>query len=310
MSRRSTVVVVALLLAVLLAPALAADKVTLRYAYKQGQRYQASVINESVIAQETGVGLPTLLKQRTVIDMDMEVLSVDPDGAAEIKLTYQRIAVLQDFPQMKIDYDSGDPLKKDVDHPMLVGYKALIGRSITMKMSSIGVVKSIQGLNDLVQAILERIPEGPGREAARAQLAKSMDEEHFGQRMGSMGVHFPEQPVAVGDSWHNDQNTDMGFIKLAIGSDYKVEKITDDDVELSLAGTIKSGGDPDADVPVTATIGDKSHQSGTLHLSRNNPAVSTSKVSQVINMTVTVGQQSITQTVSGTVTSITKLAEK
>lgn len=300
---------VMLIIALVAVPSFAADKVLLRYAYKAGEKYVTSMTQHSDISQQVGPN-SVEMKQDIVMDMRIDVLSVDPQGVAELKYTYDHVALKQDSAGGKLDYDSTDPARKDVTSPAIMGYKALVGQSITAFVSPNGEVKGAKGFDKIADAVLAQVPEGEQREAARAQIGKMFSEERFNQQMAGLSVQLPEAPVAVGSSWHRDQNTEMGFVNFTIKSDYKVSKITHDSVEVALTGTVVPGAAPAGDIPMSVTIGDKSTQHGTIHMNPANPAITDSTVSQALNLVMTVQGQSINQTVASTVNVSTKLADK
>ncbi len=298
--------VVCLLLCLLIVPSWAADKVLLRHTFKPGDRYTGTVTSKQTITQQLGAEKSPPIEANLIIVMDMEVLKVQPDGSADLKITYTRFAQKLDSPQMKLDYDSGDPLKKDVTHPAIAAYKAMLGHSFNITMDTRGQTTKVEGIEKLRDAILDGIPEGPAREAARKQIGKSMTDEHIARQM-SRSV-FPVEPVIVGDSWKEEVKLDMSMFALTTRSDYKVTGITDKAVEIAVEGTIDSG-EPDPDVPLTATIHEGSSQKGSMVVDRTNPTLVTLVVDQNIDMTVSLSGRSIQQSVRSTTTVVTKRAE-
>jgi len=291
------------------AQAFSADKVVLRHVYKAGEKYLAVISQDTDINQQPpGGGNPVAIKQTMRMDMSMNVLSVADDGTADVKVTYDHVALKQDSPYGKTDYDSADPGKKDANDPVLVGFKALLGQSLTMTITRRGEVKKVQGINKIIDAVLEQVPAGEQREAARRQVGQMMNEEHFSEQMSGLGVTFPEEAIGVGDAWDREQKMDLGFVNLVVKTNYKIDRMVGDAVEMTVVGTVSSGGEPAAGTPLKVSIEPGSRQQGKVTLSRANPTLADTQVTQHIIMTVTVGPQSIKQTVDGTVSVTVKRA--
>jgi hypothetical protein len=276
----------------------AAEKVLLRCSYKVGDKYLAVMESERNITQEVA-GQTNRVKQTMRMDMGMEVLAVDPQGTAEVKYTHRRIALKMDSPRATLDYDSGDPAKANVDHPMLIGFKVLVGKSIILTLTNRGEVKGVKGVKEIMDGIIAQIPEGPEREAARRQLAGTMDEERFSQQMTGFSVLLPAEPMDVGDSWKGEQKTDLGFMSVLLKTDYQVEKITPDAVEVAVNSRIETvpGTAPDPNMNVTMKEG---RLSGTTRINRANAALAVGTLTQNVKMDVTTNGRTEKREITGT----------
>lgn len=291
------VVLVVLLLA---ASTVCAEKVLLRCKYKAGDKYLATMVSDQDISQE----LPertNKMSQVMRMEMGMDVLSVDGEGTAEVKVTYRRIALKQDSQFYRLDYDSADPEKSKATHPALVGFKGLVGKSLTLTMSSRGEIKGVKGLNELMEAVLQEIPEGQGREQARAQLAQTMNDERFSQQMSAFSLLFPEEPVGVGDTWRREQKMNMGFLSFTVRTNYTVQDVAHADVRLGVESTIEPGGEPDEKMPMTIAL-EEGKQSGTTKVNRANAILVESNIAQTMKMNIGIQGQTIKQQVTGKAT--------
>ncbi|HUV38984.1 MAG TPA: DUF6263 family protein, partial [Planctomycetota bacterium] len=193
-----------------------------------------------------------------------------------------------------IDYDSADPIKKDVDHPALTGFKALVGRTVTVKMSPRGEVTEVKGLKEIAEAVLAEVPAGPAREAARRQLEVMFDEKNYSERMGGLNLVYPEEPVGVGDSWDKEQKISMGFINMIVKTTYTV-KAVGNTVDIDLNSTIEPGEAPDAGMGLTTTI-EQGTQKGLMKVQRDNAGLMSGEITQDLKMTISIQGRSIAQT--------------
>ncbi|HUW58683.1 MAG TPA: DUF6263 family protein [Planctomycetota bacterium] len=269
-------------------------QVLLRYHYKVGDKYLAVMEADQDIVQKLG-GQTNKMDQTMTFEMGMEVVSVDESGTSDIKVTYRRVAFKQSSRAAgKVDYDSADPGKAKDPNPALVGFKALVGKSLMMTMDDRGNVKGVSGTKELVEGMLAELPAGQAREMARQQLANMLDEKKFSQEMDGFSVNWPESPVKVGDTWQEVQTRDMGFGETVLQTTYKVRRITVETVELDAEGTLESGKEPDPSLPIAVTLR-SGEQAGTVVLDRVNPIVAETRLKQKMDMTVTVRGQSIEQ---------------
>ena len=289
-------------------PAFGADTLALRHAYKAGEKYVASVAQKMTITQTPPGRDPVVVKRDMGMEMRMDVLSTTPDGTADVKVTYERLTLRMEAPNETVVYDSADPATKDLKHPALAGFGSLLGQSLTMTITPRGEVKAVRGMDGIIEATLRDIPEGEQREAARAQIKRVMNEEHFSRQMSGLSMAFPEEAVGVGDGWDREQKVDLGFINLVSKTHYKVETIAADTVELSVEGTVSSDA-PDPAAAMKVVVEEGSRQQGKIKLNRANPVLSTIEISQKMKMTISAGGRSAEQTVDGTATVTVKRAD-
>jgi len=274
----------------------AADKVLLRCRFKKGEKYVVATVLDQDIDQKAGDNANTM-KQKMHMTMGLEVLKTDPDGTAEVRITYRRFALKQESSMADpLDYDSGDRNKKDVNHPALAGFKALVGKSFSVTMDDRGRIKTVKGVKELAEGLLAEVPAGPGRQVARQQIARLLNEDTLSQQMASVGANCPEQPVGVGDTWHQQQKNDIGFARLSLSTRYTVKTVTADTVEVEAVSTMTAT--PSGDLPVTIRL-DKGAQSGTIRVRRANALLTAGKLDQDIRMTVTVQDATITMSMKG-----------
>jgi len=296
--RPSSKVLVVIIVLLCAASSAFAEKVLLRCRYKAGDKYSAEMLSNQDIDQTLPDGTVGKMKQTIGMYLGMEVLSVAADGTAETRITYRRVVLKQESLAQTIDYDSADPKKKDLAHAALIGFKALVGQSIDMKVTDRGEIISVKGVDRIVQGILSQIPEGPRRQRAKAQLDRSMSEEHFKKQMSGFSMILPENPVGVGDGWDRDQTMSMGYVNMVVRTNYKVRNITRNTVDLDVRATIQPGpGDPDS--PVSVKI-EEGVQSGIVKVNRVNAAITDGTLTQKMKIAITAQGQTMSQNLKGT----------
>jgi len=165
-----------------------AEKITLKLNLKQGDK--RSVAHTMDMDSKVSVGDMNIeMKISTSMYVTVTVQEVGQDGMHTMQFTYDRIRFKMAGP-MELEFDSADKEKNGGPIGQIFG--ALVGQSITTKMTSAGVVKEVTGFEKLAEKL--GVP--------KEQLAQQQDQ--FAQMMAAL----PDKPVGIGDSW-------TGTIKFA-----------------------------------------------------------------------------------------------
>jgi hypothetical protein len=132
----------------------AKDKVLLRLNGTKGKVYNiTSVIKtqtfQTINEKDMKSTLENVIKMKYIID------DVDSDGNITITATYKEIKTKQSGSQGNFEYDSENPT--DPVPPAAKGLVALIGTSFTGKIDSRGKVLEIQGLDVMINKMLNNL---------------------------------------------------------------------------------------------------------------------------------------------------------
>ncbi len=287
----------ALVLVLAASAAFAADSVLLRRVYKPGERYVASMTSAQDITQTAADGSAAKIRQEQRQEMTLEVLSVNAEGAAEAKVTFTRFVVLLDSPALKLDYDSADPAKKNLQHPFLAVSKILAGKSVTATVTNRGDAMAVRGIEPIIAGVLATIPEGPNRDAAQQGLRQALSEERFKQQLSIFGIPLPAEAKAAGESWDWDQTVRLDFADMAVHSVCTLDKVTNDSVEVSVTSTTKIA---KTAAGVTVALDPANINTGRATIERANAALSTGTSTSTMSMTASVQGQTISSRTTGT----------
>ena len=195
------------------------DKILLRLNVRAGQSYDIRTTTDMKMTQvlpsaiagkpTSGPGTPNgKIDIATVTTMTMryDVLEVDPQGIATVKLTYSEIQNTTRTPNGDVVYDSTRPKPvSKASAPLDQVYGSLLGQSITMKIAPDGRISDVQGLENLMTRLMNSFQQPGMSPQAVAAMQKTM-KESFGDQfvksaMQQTAVLYPEKPVGVGDSW-------------------------------------------------------------------------------------------------------------
>jgi len=298
--------------------AFGADEALLRCRFKAGESYLI-VTNLDQDIRQTIDGRENNMKQVLRLEMGLDVVRLNDDGSADVKVTYRRFTIRQQSQMGDLDYDSGDfeerkqqekekekqreearkqgrPYKEEYVHPAFAGFDALATKSFGATMDDRARITAVRGVKELAEALLKKVPAGPGREVTRKQLDRMLSQENLAQQMGALGATCPEKPVRKGDTWDKEQTMDVGFAKLTTKTKYKVENITNDVVEVSMTGTIASDAADGGEMTIRI---DRGAQTGAMKIARGNAILTDADIRQKMKMTVTVRNMTIDMTLDG-----------
>ncbi len=184
------------------------------------------------------------VKNKIELGYRFDVLSAS-DEAFEVRMTYYRVRFEQEGPMGAISYDSENPPETV---PMQArGFSALVGQSMTMKLDPMGKVLEVKGVDDMLERMLAQY--GEIDETMRGQIEQSLrgqfGEEAMTSQMESMFAIYPEEDVAVGDTWSREVSVRSG-LPLKVTTNYRLAGLEGNRAALEMEGKIL----PDADGPV------------------------------------------------------------
>ena len=195
----------------------AAEKIDLKLRLKPGQKYAMRVITDQKISQ-TMHEHEQKTDYLTDMGMGFEVLAVDADGTASVKITYQTIRAKMSGPMGLIEYDSTEPdaavgaetLPAQMIRQMFAG---MVGQNFVIKVNPQGKVVGVEGFKEMMQQMAEKMG---GDDAAEneeiKEFMKNFLSEDKVKMMGSnMTIAFPSWPVGIGDSWTDKETMSVGF---------------------------------------------------------------------------------------------------
>ncbi|MFH1068000.1 MAG: DUF6263 family protein [Candidatus Glassbacteria bacterium] len=186
-----------------------AQKVNLRLNLEKGRTYHLRTTSDQKTSQ-TMQGREMNMQQKTVDDMAFTVNAV-AGGDITLGILTERVEADIVTPRDTVHYDSSQP--GEVKHPMLKALAAMAGQSLEMTVSTTGRIKSVSGMDRVIDRIIASLemPEGPAREALISAIRKNFGEEAFKDQWGFTFAAYPDRPVAPGDTWKANFVTGGGF---------------------------------------------------------------------------------------------------
>jgi len=190
------------------------EKILLRLRLEKGKSYKVQMTAGQKITQNIQ-GREQEISQTIGILFKYAVQDVAADGTASIDATYDAVTFKQDGPKGVIEYDSANPPK--TPHPMTTGLAALVGQRFSMKMSNMGEVKEVTGVEAMLDKMAAALPaaEGAAKEPMEKVLREQFGPEALKEIMQTAAARYPREAMGVGGTWVQTLKLTKGFPMIA-----------------------------------------------------------------------------------------------
>lgn len=262
----------------------------LQWKLAKGKTYYQRTTADQLITQSI-MGQEQKITQGTGIGMKLQVLDVDAKGNMKVQYTYIWTRFKQNNPMAgTVEYDSS---QKSAAVPTgAEGFAALIGQSYTMTLTPRGKVLDVNGVDQLKQAVLKKLPTGAD-DAQTAQMTGIMspyiDKDSLKQMTESRMDIYPDKPVSPGDSWTKDLNIAVGFA-MTIKAKNTLQKEEAGVATIATAATIKTDPSKPMDMGGMSLSFDLSGtQDGAAQVAKATGLISSAKEHQVLKGEIKLG---------------------
>jgi hypothetical protein len=208
--RRIASVVFASLLA---APSLVEAQTALQYRWKQGD---VVVYRNSLKTASTMSGIASLpevtIEQTMTQQIRLLAAAVSPDGSVTLHQTTEAVRVEMAAPAGKVVYDSADPKSagdNEGSAALAKVFGGVVGATISITMAPNGAVQRVDGIQRVLDKILQDAPEERRTAALMQSLKSVLSDEAVRASLEQSFPRMPPQPVKPGDTWTG---------KIALGS--------------------------------------------------------------------------------------------
>jgi len=178
----------------------AEEKIQYRLKFKEGQSYYIKRIFEQKVAQLVN-GQEEITEQKTGFGYDFEVREVE-DGNAWINCTYKWVGIKQKGTKGEVLYDSS---QKQSRVPLAAqGLAALVGESFYLKMTPLGEIEDIRGLDVMYSYIKSKIAGGAAKGLILSSIEQHLSEAGVKKFVEDSMAMYPEESVGLSDSWSKE----------------------------------------------------------------------------------------------------------
>jgi hypothetical protein len=216
------------------------EKISLGLHLTRGQVFKQLNTTTQTITQKM-MGQSIKVNAKNDMYLKQEVLNVNAEGIADLKVTYARIRSEQENSMTgKQIYDSQDSTT-DATGPNFMGFAQLVGQGFEYSINAQGKVTEVRGVDALFDRILNNMGESGGPEMAqvKATLKKTFGDDAMKSMMEQMMGHLPPSQIAAGDTWGGEVKM-AGVMAMTVANEYKLESIEADKAIISLTGEVKT----------------------------------------------------------------------
>lgn len=189
--RRSSLFAIWTILAMSTPTPVSAQEIMLKLGFQEGSQIVMQMTNRMEMSMPGGFSSQVMDQ---TVRMRQTVQSVDLSGDATLMVTteHMRMEGIGPAGNQLYDSDTGD-IPTD---PSILGAAAMVGQSYSMVVGPDGTVKSVQGIEELVEAM---------RASSPPEAAPMLDEMFNADiliEIAQQGIQIlPTDPVSPGDSW-------------------------------------------------------------------------------------------------------------
>lgn len=237
-------------------------------------------------AEEENKPARKAMNMEQVFVVKMVISQPDENGQKTMTITYERIG--QTMKMGNVAMMRYDSLASQSNGMMAQMFAPLLKAKITAVLDKDHTITSVSGFEGIWDELIQSTP------SARPMLEKmkgSFNDENLRRMIETGQEQLPAKPVAVGESWTNEQELPMPmFGKINVKSNMKLLSVEEKDgrqiAKISISGAAKAGGEKaPAESPIPMKITEMDiQQKGTMFFDITAGQMSRTDMKQTISM--------------------------
>ncbi len=224
------------------APLERSQSAELRWKFTEGAElvYKQTVRSETELPQGMGTSVTDIESTQR-----WEILEIADNGDTTIRVTTDRVRMSMQSPMANMTVDSAE--ETPPSGTPLDAVTALVGTNYTLVLDATGTLKSLEGLEEMREKLLQAMPD-----PSMAQILDPMLTEDTLRSQWQQGIYtMPEEAVSVGTTWNRSSTMPIPMLgNMTVDSEYEVEAINDGIVVIASTGTMSIGESGDSQSPV------------------------------------------------------------
>jgi len=196
---------------------------------QKGKAYK-QVSNSTVIIDQDINGEKVNLEMMVKSSLSFMVKSIR-GNSYNMEVVYESLGLDMKLPQVSMSFDSEKNDEQDIFSTILSEMK---NRPFKVKMSKQGKIEEVEEMESIFEAAFQKFSQLPEAKLAqmKGQLIKAFGEESFVGNSQMITAIFPQNAVALGDTWSIDTDFKSGM-SARVSSSYTLEKVTRKEIFIS-----------------------------------------------------------------------------
>lgn len=225
--------------------ALAGEPIDIKYKWTKGDVVTYRMVQDTTATTTVPGQAPMSMTQKFTSTTRMEVQDVAEDGAATVRSITEAVRVESKAPMMgEMVYDSSDPNAAKPDNPMSAVFDAMIGEGFIMVITPGGEIRSVEGMDKLLDKMADQVGGPMGVEA----IKKNMGDEAMRGTMDQAFKMWAREGIEPGESWTGTLQQKLPMVgTMKMDATMTLKEVTQTDgLRLArIAHVIKTSFEPD-----------------------------------------------------------------
>jgi len=213
----------------------------LSFNVKKGDKYKITTITNQKITMKV-MEQDMKMDQQMTMEYLYDITDVDKEGIATVRVKYDYIVMKSSVAGINIEIDTRkESSKSNIESKP---YFALIGQGFAFKVDKHGVIKSIEGVDAMLDKVMEGLNtlEPAQKEAFVTMIKQNFGEEALKQALSQLTDIYPKKEVNVGETWKTEQKLTYG-IPMVISTDWTLKEIQDGFASVDVKSHINANAD-------------------------------------------------------------------
>ncbi|MFO8021265.1 MAG: DUF6263 family protein [Perlabentimonas sp.] len=217
-----------------------ASGVNFKLNLKKGEVTKYRATNNQVITQTMG-GNKQEVKQNQIYEYELSALGKDDQGNFNTTITFTRVAIDINAQGMNMAFDSDEDESSAANNPQLMGFAALVDKSLNAKFSPSGEVVEVSGVDKMIDDMVAEV--AADNEGMKAQMKQTMqqsfNQESLKQMFGGSFIEFPAKSLKKGDTWTENLSIVNQFT-LNVVNNYTLKSVSGNKAHLDISSTLST----------------------------------------------------------------------
>ncbi len=201
-----------------------AKKTNLRLNLKNGQEYLQNM--DSKVSIEQNVNGMTINITMNIKGIMSYTVDKDNGDSYDLSVKYNSLNMKMQMPQGAMEFSSEKEDTNDIFSTIL---GEMVGKTFFITMLKNGKITEVRNTDVLFESIYNKIPNAPESQVKQVekQLKDAYGEKALKGNLEMVTSIFPDEPVAIGDTWNVSTNMESGFSALMTSTYKYIEEGSD-----------------------------------------------------------------------------------